>query len=391
MKRFSAQYIFTNIGPPLKRGIVSVNDDGTIAGVENNGGNLTERESVEFHNGIIIPGFVNCHCHLELSHMKDLIHPKKGLAEFLKNFRDKREEGTENMLFSMAKADNEMYSSGVVLCADICNTRHTFDIKKKSRIKYVNLLEVFGIDPEKAQHRIDEIMKLHRIAGDYRIRSWIVPHSAYSLSLPLFRLLRAATESNRVTSVHFMETEGERSFLRFHDGPLMDSYRESELVPEVLETVEDHAAAVLDEISPSGNLILVHNTFTDRTTVKKVKKRENLFWCLCPNSNLYIEDQVPPVDLLIEEGCRIVTGTDSLAANGRLSILEELKTLHLYYPWVPLQELIRWATLNGAAALGEETRFGSIKRGKKPGLLLLQDIDLQKLQLLPETTVTRLI
>jgi len=391
MKRFSAQYIFTNNGPPLKRGIVSVNDDGTIAGVENSGGNLTERESVEFHNGIIIPGFVNCHCHLELSHMKDLIHPKEGLSEFLKNFRDKREEGTENMLFSMAKADNEMYGSGVVLCADICNTRHTFDIKKKSRIKYINLIEVFGIDPEKADHRMDEIMKLYMTASDYRIPSWIVPHSAYSLSLPLFRLLRAVTESNRVTSVHFMETEGERSFLRFHDGPLMDSYRESELVPEVLETVGDHAAAVLDEITPSGNLILVHNTFTDRTTVKKVKKRGNLYWCLCPNSNLYIEDQVPPVDLLLEEGCRIVTGTDSLAANDRLSILDELKTLHLYYPWVPLQELIRWATLNGAAALGEETRFGSIRRGKKPGLLLLQDIDLQKLQLLPETTVTRLL
>ena len=391
MKRFSAQYIFTNNGPPLKRGIVSVNDDGTIASVENSGGNLTERESVEFHNGIIIPGFVNCHCHLELSHMKDLIHPKEGLSEFLKNFRDKREEGTENMLFSMAKADNEMYGSGVVLCADICNTRHTFDIKKKSRIKYINLIEVFGIDPEKADHRMDEIMKLYTTASDYRIPSWIVPHSAYSLSLPLFRLLSAVTESNRVTSVHFMETEGERSFLRFHDGPLMDSYRESELVPEVLETVGDHAAAVLDEITPSGNLILVHNTFTDRTTVKKVKKRGNLYWCLCPNSNLYIEDQVPPVDLLLEEGCRIVTGTDSLAANDRLSILDELKTLHLYYPWVPLQELIRWATLNGAAALGEETRFGSIRRGKKPGLLLLQDIDLQKLQLLPETTVTRLL
>ena len=237
---------------------------------------------------------------------------------------------------------------------------------------------------------MDEVMKLYKKASDYRITSWIVPHSAYSLSLSLFRLLKAVTESNKVTSFHFMETESERSFLRFNDGPLMDSYRESELVPEVLEIIEDHAAAVLDEITPSGNLILVHNTFADRTTIKKVKKRENLFWCLCPNSNLYIEDQVPPVDLLIEEGCRIVTGTDSLAANDRLSILEELKTLHLYYPWVPLHELIRWATLNGATALGENNRFGSIKRGKKPGLLLLEDVDLQKLQLLPETTVRRL-
>jgi aminodeoxyfutalosine deaminase len=391
MKHFSAQYIFTNNGPPLKRGIVTADNDGTITGVEDSGGNLDERESVEFHNGIIIPGFVNCHCHLELSYMKDLIPPKKGLAEFLKHFRTKREEGPENIHYSVSRADNDMYRNGIVLCADICNTRLTFDIKKKSRIKYINLLEVFGIDPEKAEHRMNEIKQLSNIAHDYSVPSWIVPHSAYSISLTLFSLLRAETESNRITSVHFMESECEKSFLKYHDGPILESYKESGLTVEGLETVEDHASAVLEEITPSGNLILVHNTFTDRTTIKKVKKRKNLFWCLCPNANLYIEDHVPPLDLLIEENCRIVTGTDSLASNDRLSILEELKTLHTFYPWVPLQDLIVWATLNGAKALGEEAEFGSIQPGKKPGLLLLQDIDLHKLRLLPESRVTRLL
>ena len=391
MKHFSAQYIFTNDGPPLKRGIVTVENDGTITGVEDSDGNLSEKTSVEFHNGIIIPGFVNCHCHLELSHMKDLIPPKKGLAEFLKYFGNRRDNSDENIPVFISRADNEMYSDGVVLCADICNTRLTFDIKKKSRIKYINLLEVFGIDPEKAHRRMDEIKQLSNIARDYRIPSWIVPHTAYSLSLTLFRLLRAETDSNKITSVHFMETDCEKSFLKYNDGPILESYKESGLEIEVLETVEDHETAILNEITPSGNLILVHNTFADRNTVKKVNKRENLFWCLCPNANLYIEDQVPPVDMLIEENCRIVTGTDSLASNSHLSILEELKTLHKYYPWVPLQELIRWATINGAMALGEEAEYGSIQPGKKPGLLLLQDIDLQKMQLLPGTRIIRLI
>ncbi len=391
MKHFSAQYIFTNEGPPLKRGIVTVENDGTITGVEDSGGNLSEKESVEFHNGIIVPGFVNCHCHLELSHMKDLIPPKKGLAEFLKNFKIRREEGGENITASVSRADNEMYRDGVVVCADICNTRITFDIKKKSRIKYINLLEVFGIDPGKADRRMDEIKQLLNIARDYRIPSWLVPHSAYSLSLTLFSLLRAETELNKITSVHFMETDCEKSFLKYNDGPIFESFKESGLEVDGLETVEDLETAILDEITPSGNLILVHNTFADRTTIKKIKKRENLYWCLCPNANLYIEDKVPPVDLLIEEDCLIVTGTDSLASNSRLSILEELKTLHGYYPWVPLQDLIGWATINGAMALGEEAEYGSIKPGKKPGLLLLQDIDLNKMQLLPESNIIRLI
>jgi len=390
MKHYSAQYIFTNEGPPLKRGIVSVKSDGTIAAIEDSGGNLSERESAEFHNGIIIPGFVNCHCHLELSHMKGRTVPGKGLAEFLKNFRTKRENGNETMLFSAAEADREMYSGGVVLCADICNTRMTFDIKKKSRIKYISLLEVFGLQAEKAGRRMDEVLHLASIAHDYNLPFSIVPHAAYSLSLTLFRLLKEATAKNRITSLHFMETEAEKTFLKYYDGPLMESYRDSELLPENKEIVCDHASAVLDEVTASGNLILVHNTFVDRTTIKKVRNRKNLYWCLCPRANLYIEDRLPPVDLLAGEGCRIVIGTDSLASNESLDILAELKVLQANFQEVPLADLVRWGTLNGAIALRQENTYGSIRRGKKPGLLLLQDVDLQNMRLLPESRVRRL-
>ena len=391
MKRFSAQYIFTNTGAPLKRGIVAADDDGTITGVEDTGGNLAEKESVEFHNGIIIPGFVNCHCHLELSHMGHMIPPKIGLAEFLRLFRAGRIAGQEKIISSAASADSEMYRDGTVLCADICNTTDTFSVKTNSKIKYINLLEVFGIDPEKANRRLNEIKMVSDIAESLGLSWSLVPHSAYSISLTLFRLLLAETGSNKITSMHFMETRAERSLLENQSGPLMDSYIESELIDGKPETVRDHVAAVLEAVTRSGNLILVHNTYADRETIRKVNKRGNLFWCLCPNANLYIEDHLPPVDLLIGENCRIVIGTDSLASNNRLSILEELKTIHSFYPSVSLGDLIKWATLNGAIALGGEDKFGTIEPGKKPGLLLLKDIDLDKMQLLPESHITRLI
>ena len=391
MKKFSAQYIFTNNGLPLKRGIVTVDDEGTILKIEDTGGILIEKGSVEFHNGIITPGFVNCHCHLELSHLKSLIPRGGGLAGFIKLVRTSREAGGEAIQHSISSADEEMYHEGVVLCADICNSRATFDIKKKSRIKYVNLLEVFGIDTEKANRRINEIILLSHIAGDYGLKYWLVPHSVYSLSLSLFRLLKSETASNKITSVHFLETEGEKEFLTDHDGPILKSYLESGLATGKLETVKDHVSAVLDEITPSGNLILVHNTFADRNIIKSVMKRDQLFWCLCPGSNLYIENHLPPLGILIEENCEIVIGTDSLASNNRLSILEEIKTLQKAFPSVRLEDLIAWSTMNGAKALGEEKDYGTIEPGKKPGLLLLQDLDLVNLKLLPESKVRRLI
>jgi cytosine/adenosine deaminase-related metal-dependent hydrolase len=188
-----------------------------------------------------------------------------------------------------------------------------------------------------------------------------------------------------------METNEEETFIKNRTGSLMSTYQRSGLLPERLETVTNHGDAVLNEITRSGNLILVHNTFADRNTVKKVKERERIFWCLCPNSNIYIENKIPPVRLLLEESCDLVIGTDSLASNSSLSILEEIKTLQSFYPDIPLEDLILWATLNGARALWKEEQFGKIETGKKPGLLLLQNIDLQNMKLLPESFVTRLI
>ncbi len=391
MKHFSAQYIFTNTGSPLKRAVLTTEDDGTIFSIEETGGHLEEKQSIEFYNGIIIPGFVNCHCHLELSHIKDSIAQGHGLGGFIEQVRSTRDYDKESIIASAYSADNDMYRDGIVLCADVCNTSHTFNIKKKSSIRYINLLEVFGIDPEKANRCIDEIIKVAEIAEEMNLSFSLVPHSAYSMSLPLFRLLRGKSENNNISSFHFMETAGEKIFLKNHNGPLMTSYKKAGLIPSRLETVKSHVDAVLHEITLAGNLILVHNTFADRNTIKTIKKRKNLFWCLCPNSNIYIENKIPPLNLLLEEGCEIVIGTDSLASNNKLNILEELKTLQLNFPSLSIEELVCWATVNGAKALGEENRFGIIESGKKPGLLLLQDVDLINMKLLPESFVTRLI
>jgi len=391
MRSFSAQYLITNSGPALKRGVITTDDDGTILSITDTGSNLEEKHSIEFYNGIIIPGFVNCHCHLELSHMKGYIPRGTGLGVFIEQIRNRRIIDNEKIINSAYSANNDMYREGIELCADICNSSISFNIKKKNLIRYLNLLEVFGINPGKANHRLDEILKISEIACDLNLSYSIVPHSVYSTSLPLLKLLRRISENNKVTSIHFMETEGEKTFLENHSGPVMDSFRNSGLIPPTIETVKNHADAVLNEITPSGNLILVHNTYTDRETIRLVKKRKNLYWCLCPNSNIYIENQIPPLNLFMEEGCEIVIGTDSLASNNKLSILEEIKTLQLNFPLVPIENLVLWSTYNGAKALGEQERYGKIERGKKPGLILLQDVDLINMKLLPESFASRLI
>jgi cytosine/adenosine deaminase-related metal-dependent hydrolase len=391
MKYFSAQYIFTNAGNPIKRGIVTAENDGTIVSVEDSGGKLSEKHSVEFHNGIIIPGFVNCHCHLELSYLKNELPGGSGLAGFLMAVNSVRNSLKKDVGRINKDADNEMFKNGIVLCADICNTASTFNLKKESRIRYISLLEVFGIDSGRAEFRMNEILDLAKTARASQIPCSIIPHAVYSVSLPLFRLIKIHSASNKITSIHFMESADEEIFLEHHSGSLMESYKK--FLPSVsdIEIAGNHIQAVLEEVTSSGNLLLIHNTFVRQDHIKKLKSRAGLYWCICPNSNLYIEKKMPPVDLLAGEGCNIVIGTDGLSSNSSLSIIDELKTMQDYFPSFGLETTIGWATINGARALGEESQFGSIEPGKKPGLVLLKNVDLVNKRLLPGTIVRRLI
>jgi cytosine/adenosine deaminase-related metal-dependent hydrolase len=391
MRRFSAQYVYTGNGPLLKRATVTADDNGTIISVKEAIPGEPERHSTEFYNGVIVPGFVNCHCHLELSYLRDLIEPGGGLHSFIFSVRSMREHPYDEIIAAAQKADREMYDEGIALCADICNNSTTFEIKKESRIRYISLPEVFGIDPLKAGKRIEELDTLLEEASKAGIEHYPVPHSVYSVSLELFRLLKLRSLNNMVTSIHFLETPDEEIFLKGGPCALRESYKMSGLLPEQLSLASGHTEAVSEEITPAGNLLLIHNTFAGKKHVAAVKKRGNIFWCLCPASNKYIEGTMPPVEMLKNEECTITTGTDSLASNKRLSITEELKLLQEYFPSVPLTELLSWATVNGAAALGASDQFGKLAPGMRPGIVLLENVDLVNLRLMPSTSAKRLL
>jgi cytosine/adenosine deaminase-related metal-dependent hydrolase len=188
-----------------------------------------------------------------------------------------------------------------------------------------------------------------------------------------------------------MESEGEKEFIENHKGPIAESYIRSGLMPDIPETVENHSTGVLEEITSAGNLILVHNTFANRETISAVNSRKGTFWCLCPGSNLYIEDMLPPVKMLMDQGCEIVIGTDSLASNDTISMISEMMILQKNFPSIGLEEIIKWATLNGARALDECDTYGKIEPGKKPGLVLLENIDLQQFNITTDTVSKRLI
>jgi aminodeoxyfutalosine deaminase len=391
MKYFSAQYVYTNSSAPLKRPVIATLDDGTIVSIEDTGGNLVEKHSVQFYNGIIVPGFVNCHCHLELSHMYGEIEMGKGLAGFLMQVRNKRDVDGKAIVREAIQADNEMFKEGIVLCADVCNSSLIFNIKEKSPIHYINLLEVFGIDCSGAEKRINEILSVAVEAEKTGLPFFIVPHSVYSVSEKLFHSIKELAAKNNISSIHFLESDSERIFLESHSGPIMDSYINFGIKTSDIKTVKSHTEAVLDKMTLSGSLILIHNTFINRDEIKTLNKRKDLYWCLCPRSNLYIEKRLPPIKLLIEEDCKIVLGTDSKSSNENLSMLNEMMAIQDRVTSISFETILQWATINGAKALSEDSWAGSIEPGKKPGLILIENFDLVNHRLFKTSIAKRLI
>ncbi|MFO7851334.1 MAG: amidohydrolase family protein [Bacteroidota bacterium] len=392
MRRLSAQYIITATGEVLKRGIITTGERGYISDILDTGGSPPELSKTEFYNGIIVPGFVNCHCHLELSGMHKKLEAGTGLGAFIRNVRETRpQESPETQKF-IARADTMMYRSGISACGDICNSNTSFRIKEESPVKYINFLEVFGIDPLKAGKRINEVLELKKEADRYSTKSYIVPHSFYSMSASLMKQVRELSSANEVTTVHYKESAQENSLLKNAGGELMESYRAMDIRADMLhDRVPDHITGIREFITSDGNLILVHNTFASREDVEAADERGNSYFCLCPASNLYIENTLPPLHILREGQSKIVIGTDSLASNKSLDILEEMKIISTTYPGIPLEELVGWATINGARALKIDDNYGSIEKGKSPGLVLIENADLVNMKLKANSRAVRLL
>ncbi len=131
----------------------------------------------------------------------------------------------------------------------------------------------------------------------------------------------------------------------------------------------------LPKLKTATHILLVHNTYTNEADLTEaLTQRESLFFCLCPNANLYIENRVPEIPLFLKHKIKMVLGTDSLASNHQLDILEEMKTIKNIFPLISTSELLLWATSNGAKVLSFEKNLGDFSRGKKPGMVLIENI-----------------
>ena len=334
-------------------------------------------DDVQQLSGILSPGFINCHCHLELSHMKGLIEEGKGLVQFVLQVVQQRHFPEEEILEAIETAEDEMLVNGMVAVVDICNNALTVSQKVRDRLYYHNFIETSGFNPFIAAQRFDKAFRIYKEfinspSGD----GSIVPHAPYSVADELWDRI-THFPGNHLLTIHNQETAAENEWFINKQGGLSELFEKMNIdVSFFKASGKSSLQSYLPKFLPDQQVILVHNLHTsadDFLFSKQLAISSRLYWCLCPNANKYISQQLPDIDLLMKNDCKIVLGTDSLASNHQLSMLEEIKTIHQHFPHIEIEKMLTWATINGAKALQMDTLLGSFEKGKKPGVILLEN------------------
>lgn len=358
-------------------------------------------EQVQQFNGIIAPGFINAHCHLELSHMKGIIPEHTGLPDFILKIVNERHFPEETILAAIAQGEASMLEAGIVAVGDISNNALTAPQKQQGNLAYHTFVEISGWKPVIAEPRfanalqvLSQFRLIEAAASLNPLKSSFSPHAPYSVSNELWQMMMPHFEGSTVT-IHNQETSAENELFTKGTGDFVRMYNAMNIdQTHFTPTGQNSLPSYFPQLQKAKNILLVHNTTTseaDMDYANQLSKQnaQDLYYTLCVNANLYIENKLPPIELLRNKKSNIVLGTDSLSSNHQLSILSEIKTITKHFPNISLEEMLQWATLNGAKALQLDSQFGSFGIGKKPGVIVIDQ--LVNNQISQASTVKRLV
>ena len=371
MRFLTADYLFPLYITPIKEGVLQISNDGRVISIFKNRSEVPQ-DKLEIFEGLLCPGFVNAHCHLELSHLKGNAEKGKGFLEFAGTIRKRDDFSVFEKQNAIEKAEQEMINNGIVAVGDICNTSDTIEQKQKENLKYYNFIETFGVDINKLDVVFSQAIELKnefRAAGQ---KASIVPRAPYSVPPVLMKKINNAfDEEDELLTVHMQETKEENQLFENKEGAFFTWLNGMKANVSIWEN-RNKSTDILQELGDK-KVLLVHNTFT-----KKEDITDN-YYCTCPKANLFIENALP--DYSIFDTDKLCVGTDSLASNDSLSILEELIVIQKNSNF-DLNTLLKIACKNGAEALGFE-QLGTFEKGKTPGVNLIKS--------LAENKITKLI
>ena len=367
-----APWLLPISSPPVADGGIAV-QAGRIAAV---GGFREVRRSwpgaqvIEHPDCVLLPGLINAHAHLELSHLSQLGRqpaPSSFPAwiEALLAARSQAAADDAAMLQAARQALAQQQAEGVAVLADISNSGLTSQLAAEFSGRLLAFKEYLGLREDSAAAvllRLQQESEEQPCAG----------HAPYSTHPALLRGLKArANRLGHVFPIHAAESSAEIELLRGGGGPFRDFLTERGLWDGSFQPLGGQGGSVR-WLRQHGLLdsrtLCVHCVHIDTEEIALLAK-SGAKVCLCPGSNRSLGVGRPPLASLLRHGILPAIGTDSLASNPELSVWRELRLLADEHPSVPPETMLAMATLGGAAALGLDKRLGSLEAGKEAVIL----------------------
>jgi cytosine/adenosine deaminase-related metal-dependent hydrolase len=377
-----ADWVLPGDAAPLARGAVALGDDGTIAHVGPEADVLADERfasaETERVRGIVMPGLVNAHTHIELSALRGRVPAGGGFLPWVERLIGARlelQEGEEESAIETAVADLRAF--GTVAVGEVTNSLGAVHALARANMAGCVFHEVFGQDLARLRDRVRGLeAELRERVGEWPSPDLAyapAPHTLYTLHLDVVRMILEESHARlRRTSLHLLEHPAERRAIEQGEGPVIAWLEtRSRVEPGSLVWPKRPVLEVARDVGAlSPDVILVHLTEARPDELDAVAAAKAPV-VLCPRSNLTIGAKLPPLLAIREAGILPGLGTDSLASNASLDVLAEAKALADRFPSVPAEELVRMATDGGARALGLP-RHGRIAKGTRPGLVAVE-------------------
>jgi aminodeoxyfutalosine deaminase len=334
---------------------------------------FSDVEVLDWGSAVIMPGLVNAHTHLELTSAHNRIRQFSSFTDWIAQLVSMRRTWTAGQIVDSRREGTRLsLASGVTLVGDITSSGAII-YQDNYKLRRIFFEEVIALAPE----RVDEILSNLNFEPASTGAGFSVhclsPHAPYSVSAQLYQGTAAlARKQRRLLATHVAETTAELQFLRDGTGEFREFLDSMNLLPAGWKPPGVHPIAYLDSLGVLGtSCILIHCNYLDKQSITRISNsRSNVVYC--PRSHHFFGHENHPVRGLLDAGINVALGTDSLASNDTLSVLDEMRFLFKTRKDIRAEEVFRSATLNGAAALGFRGVLGSLNRGYWADMTVLE-------------------
>jgi cytosine/adenosine deaminase-related metal-dependent hydrolase len=382
-----AKYVLAEPDVLLQDAAVFVSDSGRISRVApwHDREAIPDNDVVDWGSAIIMPGLVNAHAHLELTCLENQLTHFSSFADWIFQLVSRRRSWTDkDFLNSINEGVKRAITAGTTLVADISSSATNWGANERHRLRLVIFKEVVGLSSSQADEIVSSLQSLWDREGRNNLLSYgVSPHAPYTTSSELYRRAADLARSRRtLLTTHVAETRSELEFLKTGAGEFRDFLHAMNALPAGWNPPQLTPTAYLDSLGVLGPFsLLAHCNYIDTESIGRIlKSRSSVVYC--PRSHHFFGHEEHPVRQLLDSGVNVALGTDSLASNTSLSIIDEMRFLFETRKDIKAEEIFRAATLNGAAALNFGGSLGRLRQGYLADMTVLgvpQDLESRRL------------